>query len=738
MLKHILTPLRFKHLLAGSVTAALVAGLFLHVAEASTWSPTLLVNTEAFQVIDDGDGSTNIELRFGDTANEILRWDVGTARFQFTDDVHIEGNITGSGTLITDGAISTKGNLTINSDNGGANAVLTFGNDAAGETITFNDTTNEFDISDDVNVTGTFDTTGNITTDANLTINEDSGGADAVLTFGNDGGDETFTFSDTSNNFELSDDLDVTGTMNTTGNITTDANLEINEDSGAVDAVLTFGSDGSDETLTFINTEDTFEFSDDLQATGSISASGALIVDGATTLNAATIINSTLDTTGNITTDANLTINEDNGAANAVLTFGNDSGVETITFSDSTNRFEFSDDIYTANTLTVDGVVTLGSTGTLISIGGIVYRFPASDATASGRVLATDGSGILSWAAAATDTDTTYDAGQGISLDGTTFRVDTTLTGAQLNFSTVSGAIVHARDQLQSSGTLLIGGAATFSSTIAATGNITTQGNMTINSDSGGANAVLTFGNDAADETITFSDSTNRFEFSDDIYTAATATIDGAVTLGSTLSLGGVAYTFPTNDGSASGKILSTDGSGNLSWTSIKTGSGNTVSLAPEYPNAVYYSSGSNAVGQLFASGGNLSTLENNYTWKTTRSGTMQDYWVSSRVKIPHNFSGWAQTPIQFRFRTGTDLLGDNHVTVKMYDTGNSAVTLGTGALAGTSWTTADITGPESSGTYTPDSYITLLVKLAASGATSAQANAGYLNLNWITTSPSG
>ncbi|MBU2214196.1 hypothetical protein KJ996_06215, partial [Patescibacteria group bacterium] len=68
-------------------------------------------------------------------------------------------------------------------------------------------------------ITGTLDTTGNITTDGNLTINEDNGGVNAVLTFGNDGGAETFTFNDSTNKFDLSDDLNITGTFSATDNI---------------------------------------------------------------------------------------------------------------------------------------------------------------------------------------------------------------------------------------------------------------------------------------------------------------------------------------------------------------------------------------------------------------------------------------------------------------------------------------------------------------------------------------
>ncbi|MBT3293530.1 hypothetical protein HN378_04985, partial [Candidatus Peregrinibacteria bacterium] len=44
--------------------------------------------------------------------------------------------------------------------------------------------------------------------------------------------------------------------------------------------------------------------------------------------------------------------------------------------------------------------------------------------------------------------------------------------------------------------------------------------------------------------------------------------ITGAATFASTVSLGGVTYTFPTSDGSASGRVLKTDSAGQLSWSS--------------------------------------------------------------------------------------------------------------------------------------------------------------------------
>src|SRR3989344_3618706 len=106
--------------------AALTLGLLLVVsalpkkAAASAWDPTLLVNTEAFQIIDDGDGSSNIYLQFGDTANEKLTWDRLGSDFEFSDDLTVHGNLAVTGTIASSGAI------TINDDNSG-DATINFG-----------------------------------------------------------------------------------------------------------------------------------------------------------------------------------------------------------------------------------------------------------------------------------------------------------------------------------------------------------------------------------------------------------------------------------------------------------------------------------------------------------------------------------------------------------------------------------------------------------------------------------
>jgi hypothetical protein len=353
---------RRKDAIARLAIAALVFASATEPAFAvSSWNPTLLVNTESFETIDAGSGNTDIELRFGDATNEKLYWDYTNSVFRFTDDLFVSGTLSGNilrvsgpadihGALTASGAVRFDGNLTLNDDQTDGDTILTFGSDTINETLTFDDADDRFEFSDDVRATGTITSestlsgaalrvsgpadihgaltaSGAIRTDGNLTINDDATAADATLTFGNDAGSETLTFTDATNEFDLSDDLNVTGTLDTTGNITTDADLTINEDQSAADATLTFGSDGTNETLKFANTSDRFEFSDDISTTGTITASGT------------------------ITTEADLTLNDDQSASNITITFSDSDANETIQWNNTTQRFEFSDDIVSSATL---------------------------------------------------------------------------------------------------------------------------------------------------------------------------------------------------------------------------------------------------------------------------------------------------------------------------------------------------------------------------------------------------
>ena len=69
------------------------------VEAASSFRPTIFVNTEAFLNIDDDDTSANVVLRFGDTLAKTLTFNRSLDRFEFNDDVYVAGTIQASNTL---------------------------------------------------------------------------------------------------------------------------------------------------------------------------------------------------------------------------------------------------------------------------------------------------------------------------------------------------------------------------------------------------------------------------------------------------------------------------------------------------------------------------------------------------------------------------------------------------------------------------------------------------------------
>lgn len=286
-----------------------------------------------------------------------------------------------------------------------------------------------------------------------------------------------------------------------------------------------------------------------------------------------------------------------------------------------------------------------------------------------------------------------------------------------------------------SGSTLNVDGRASIYGPLSASGAIATEGNLSINDDDDTNDATLTFGNHTAAQTLIYSHANQRFEFSKDLQvngsiSGATLNVDGAVTIKN------ITYGFPNAQGAAN-TYLKNDGAGGLTWAGIASGngSGGALSLHPEFPNASYFQSGATAVGMLVA-GYDTPNNENFYRWTTTQ-GTAQDYWIAVRVKVPKNFANWTPTPIQLRYRTATTTAAENAINLKLIDTAGVPVAI-TGAsdlASGTAdtWTTASI-GGVSGGTYTPDEFITVLIKVLATSA--GAADAGYLNLNWSTTTP--
>jgi hypothetical protein len=348
------------------------------------------------------------------------------------------------------------------------------------------------------------------------------------------------------------------------------------------------------------------------------------------------------------------------------------------------------------------------------------------------------------------------------TLSGSALNVDANATvGGTLTASgTITGVGAITAKGALSGASLRVSGPATVHGALTASGAFRTDSNITINDDADTNDATLTFGNNSGNQSFLFQNSSQLFKLSKGLFVngaisgsllridgnaqvgslSASGTIrtEGAISgatlnIGGDLTLRGITYHGPTTNTAGQ---LTNDGAGNLTWTNVQVGNGSglIMSMHPEYPNAVYFSSGSNYIGQLTASGG-TSALDNSYVWTSTRSG-IQDYWISIRVRIPDNFSSWDPVkPIEFRYKTADGTASNNHLTVRMKDTTGTNVALtGGGGLANASWTTATITGPQSSGTWAPKGYATIYVKLAA--LTGGNAAAGFLNLNYETTTP--
>ncbi len=84
-----------------NISSALVLGILLNILlpdfafAASSWSPTLLVNTEAFQVIDDTNSTADVYIQFGGTLDKNLTYERTPGQFKFDDNLEIVGTASG-------------------------------------------------------------------------------------------------------------------------------------------------------------------------------------------------------------------------------------------------------------------------------------------------------------------------------------------------------------------------------------------------------------------------------------------------------------------------------------------------------------------------------------------------------------------------------------------------------------------------------------------------------------------
>jgi hypothetical protein len=88
-----------------------VAAWFCRTMPIAVATAILLVNTEAFQTIDDTDTSSNLSLKFGGTLNKNLTYDRTLNRFFFDAPLYVAGDLGVTGTI--SGAQLRAGNLTV-------------------------------------------------------------------------------------------------------------------------------------------------------------------------------------------------------------------------------------------------------------------------------------------------------------------------------------------------------------------------------------------------------------------------------------------------------------------------------------------------------------------------------------------------------------------------------------------------------------------------------------------------
>jgi len=215
--------------------------------------------------------------------------------------------------------------------------------------------------------------------------------------------------------------------------------------------------------------------------------------------------------------------------------------------------------------------------------------FPNTDGNAN-QVLKTDGSGGLDWVDQTTDTNTTYSAGSGLSLSGTTFSVDAIdkISEGNTEAETVdTGSDGHFKVTTEGTERLRVIADGKVGIGTSTPGELLqiydASGNPTVHIRANNQNtASFKLENDDGNWTISSGTSSYPLKFAVGGSDKFTILNDGKVGIGTTspstvlevngsFKAGGLAY--PTSDGSVN-QVLKTDGNGTLSFVDQSGGSG--------------------------------------------------------------------------------------------------------------------------------------------------------------------
>ena len=243
---------------------------------------------------------------------------------------------------------------------------------------------------------------------------------------------------------------------------------------------------------------------------------------------------------GSGTNTLQFTLNAGNAAGDATLTFGNSLLTETLKFSESAGRFEFSDDVLIQGNLTMTGSLNVRGnlSGSTLRVDGLAEIQGNLSASGAVRLQATlSGASTINFSALKScdtiDTD----------INGLLSCGNDSGAGGGLGYGDIEGIFVNQGGDTMT-GNLVIGNSATLS----VSGSIVTEANLTLNDDQTAADTVLTFGSDGTNETLTFANTADQFEFSDDLK------VNG--------SMSGISLTV---SGLKSCSTIVTDGNGNVS-----------------------------------------------------------------------------------------------------------------------------------------------------------------------------
>ena len=417
---------------------------------ASSFRPTIFVNTEAFLIIDDDDTTADVVMRFGDTLAKTLSFNRSLDRFQFNDDVYVTGTV--QATTILSGAV-IYGAKSLRSSGS-----LVWEGAASGSSLI---------VSNNVGIAVT-------AAKAKLSVNGIMSGVTLYATKSLsgagltdcDGGTSKLLWDAITGRFSCGTDADTTYTAG--------QGLSLNGTSFRLNATVT----GSV-----------------IKATTSLASSGTLVWEGqgsgstlyagggkvvmnsnGITLNPGAIVNGA----GNYMNIGDNSIQVREGSEYSPSSFFLNPSGGRVGVGRATGVFPKADlDVVgtiSGSLVTQNGAgnnsfmgnVGIGATTAKakLSVNGVmsgVTLYATRSFSGAGLTDCDSGTSKLLWDATTgrfscgTVTSTAYTAGQGLSLNGTSFRVNSTLTGSLAEFSTVSGAMVYAERQLSVSGSVTLG-----------------------------------------------------------------------------------------------------------------------------------------------------------------------------------------------------------------------------------------------------------------------------------------